>query len=102
MMIREMEPQNWQKAVGIPRGGVELGKALDAYSTGVSTDPVLVADDVYTTGMSQKEYKEEHYPNQATLHWVVFSREPTVGRVKSLFTMPNRAKHKSTIPAIYQ
>ena len=101
-MIRENEPQNWQKAVGIPRGGCPLGEALDEYSTGVSTDPVLIADDVYTTGMSQKVFKEEHYKDIATIQWVVFSREPTVGKVKALFTMPNRSKHKSLIPAIYE
>jgi hypoxanthine phosphoribosyltransferase len=58
-MIKEHEHRPWQKAVGIPRGGVALGEALDAYSTGNPNDPILIADDVYTTGTSFREFKEE-------------------------------------------
>ena len=91
-MIKEIEGQPWRKAVGIPRGGVPLGNALDKYSTGNIDHPLLIADDVYTTGTSFKEFKEEYYPNEATLQWCVFAREPTVGKVKALFTMPDRGR----------
>ena len=65
-MINEYEPQVWQKAIGIPRGGVALGKALDQYSTGNPNDPILIADDVYTTGTSFKEFIQASYSDVAT------------------------------------
>lgn len=92
-MINEYEPQVWQKAIGIPRGGVALGKALDQYSTGNPDDPILIVDDVYTTGTSFKEFIEKEYKGVATLQWCVFARKPTGGRVKALFTMPDKGRH---------
>jgi hypothetical protein len=94
-MIREYEAQPWSRAVGIPRGGVALGRALDKYSTGNPNDPVLIADDVYTTGTSFREYKAEFYADTATLQWCVFARNPTAGRTKALFTMPAKGRHGS-------
>ena len=35
---------------GIPRGGIPFEKALKKYSTKKPDDPLLIADDVYTTG----------------------------------------------------
>jgi hypothetical protein len=86
-MIREVERRSWSKAVGIPRGGVALGKALDTYSTGNPDHPILIADDVYTTGTSFIEFKAEHYSDVATIEWCVFARKATERRVKALFTM---------------
>lgn len=92
MMIHSYEPQPWRKAVGIPRGGVPLGNALDKYSTGNENDPLLIADDVYTTGTSFKEFKQQHYSNDATLQWCAFARQPPTGKVKSLFTLPQKGR----------
>lgn len=89
-IIREYEKQDWHKAVGIPRGGVPLGEALNKYSTGDPKDPVLVVDDVYTTGKSFKDYVKENYPNDNVIQWAVFARKPTEDGVKALFTMPNK------------
>ena len=86
-IIREFESRNWRYAIGIPRGGVALGKALDKYSTNNSNDPVLIVDDVYTTGKSFKDYKN-NFPNEEVLQWCVFARKPTENGVKALFTMP--------------
>jgi hypoxanthine phosphoribosyltransferase len=93
-IIREYEPRNWRAAVGIPRGGVALGKALDKYSTQNIDDPVLVVDDVYTTGKSFQDYVAENYPNEEVLQWCVFARKPPQRAidddygVNALFTMP--------------
>jgi len=92
-IIKEFEPQPWRKAVGIPRGGISLGNALDKYSTNNPNDPILIADDVYTTGTSFKEFIKEFYPDVATIQWCVFARKPTEGRVKALFTMPDKGRH---------
>jgi len=94
-MILEHEAQPWSRAVGIPRGGVALGNALDKHSTGDPKDPVLIADDVYTTGTSFREYKAEFYPDTATIQWCVFARTPTQGKTKALFTMPGKGRHGS-------
>ena len=94
-MIKETEQQPWRKAIGIPRGGVPLGLCLDKFSTGVETDPILIADDVYTTGKSFNDFVNENHPNDATIQWCVFARQPTRGRVKALFTMPEKGR-KST------
>ena len=75
-------------AEGIPRGGVLLCNALNVYGTGNSNDPVLVADDVYTTGTSFREYCDEHYTNQEVIKWCVFARRKTEDNVNALFTMP--------------
>lgn len=89
-IIREFEPRNWRAAVGIPRGGVALGKALDKYGTQNIDDPVLVVDDVYTTGKSFRDYVAENYPNEEVLQWCVFARKPTENAVNALFTMPTK------------
>ena len=89
-IIRQYEKQDWCEAVGIPRGGVALGEALDKYSTGNPKDPVLVVDDVYTTGKSFKDYVEENHFDDEVIMWTVFARKPTEDGVKALFTMPSK------------
>ncbi len=88
-MIKEYEHQPWQKAVGIPTGGWALGNALDKYSTGNPNDPILIADDVYTTGTSFREYMIEHYPDDETICWAVFARDIVSGPINVLFQMPS-------------
>ena len=49
-MIFEIETRPFQAAIGIPRGGVELGRWLNEYSTQNSEHPYLIIDDVLNTG----------------------------------------------------
>ena len=44
---------------GIPRGGIPFEKALKKYCTYNESDPLLICDDVYTTGTSMREVYEE-------------------------------------------
>lgn len=93
-MIMDYQTEPFSRAEGIPRGGVPLGDALDKYATGNPNDPILVADDVYTTGTSFREYCDEHYPDQQVIKWCVFSRvqaKDLKHGVNALFTMPGRA-----------
>ena len=97
-MIHEYEPRPWRKAVGIPRGGVLLGEYCDEYSTGNKQDPILIVDDVYTTGTSFKEFKKNGYAFDPVIQWCVFARKPIgngwgkeVIATKALFTMPPEA-----------
>lgn len=44
-------------AEGIPRGGLALASAMEYYGTGDPAHPILICDDVYTTGRSMDERK---------------------------------------------
>jgi len=87
-MIMEYQKGPFCRAEGIPRGGVPLGKALNKYASGNLSDPVLIVDDVYTTGTSFREYIAEHYADEHVIQWCVFARKQTSNGVKALFTMP--------------
>jgi hypothetical protein len=88
-MILEYEKRPFSIAMGIPRGGVLLANALDRYGTNKAKDPILVVDDVYTTGTSFREYCEDLFPDRDVIKWCVFARKPTTDGVKALFTMPD-------------
>ena len=95
-MILEFNSIPFQYAIGIPRGGVKLGDILDKYGTRNENDPVLIVDDVMTTGNSFEEFKQRHIALRAKEHrymgWCVFSRSPLVNDddtwIRALFTMP--------------
>ena len=54
---------------GIPRGGIPFEKALKKYSSHKDSDPLLICDDVYTTGTSMREVYED-----GAIGIVVFAR----------------------------
>ena len=87
-MVMEYQKLPFYKVVGIPRGGVKFANALNKYASDNPEDPVLIADDVYTTGTSFREYVAEHYADQPVIQWCVFARKPTEDGVQALFTMP--------------
>ena len=93
-MIMEYETRPFRTAVGIPRGGVRLGQMLDKYSTGNPDDPVLIVDDVYTTGTSFREFIAEQYPDEKIICWTVFARNPVTDNVNALFQMPSKMRKK--------
>ena len=80
----------FKEAIGIPRGGTKLGNLLNQYGTGKREDPVLLVDDVLTTGESMKEFKTKRaWRNPADyIGWVVFARTKTPKWVTALFQMP--------------
>ena len=80
----------FKEAIGIPRGGTKLGNLLNQYGTGKREDPVLLVDDVLTTGESMKQFKTKRswrYPSDY-IGWVVFARTKTPKWVTALFQMP--------------
>ena len=101
-MIMDYQKEPFSKAIGIPRGGLQLEQALKKYETGNSYDPVLICDDVYTTGTSFREFDHTVEPIKYfkggeirnsfnPFKWVVFARKPTTDGVRALFTMPEEA-----------
>ena len=98
-MIMDYQKTPFSKAIGIPRGGVPLAEALDEYSTRSINDPVLIADDVYTTGTSFRQFVSENYPNSEIIQWCVFARTPPRNGVNALFTMPELATGAGFEPA---
>ena len=89
-MIMELTPP-FQRAVGIPRGGVKLGDLLNEHATGNEKDPICIVDDVLTTGESMEYFLEQYSRNRrpcVAIGWVVFARVQTPSWVQALFQMP--------------
>ena len=90
-MIMELTPP-FQRAVGIPRGGVKLGDLLNEHATGNEKDPICIVDDVLTTGKSMEEFLSQYSRNRdipfMAIGWVVFARVQTPDWVTALFQMP--------------
>ena len=82
----------FKEAIGIPRGGTKLGNLLNQYGTGKKEDPILLVDDVLTTGKSMIDYREEmdieRWQKSCALGWVVFARIKTPKWITALFQMP--------------
>ena len=81
----------FKEAIGIPRGGTKLGSLLNQYGTGKRKDPILLVDDVLTTGESMKQFKTKRswrYPSDY-IGWVVFARNKCPDWVTTLFQMPS-------------
>lgn len=64
---------NFSKVVGIPKGGLRFAKALEKYQTGQGTHPILLVDDVLTTGGSMNLHKINLHPAKVR-GLVIFSR----------------------------
>ena len=61
----------FSKVYGVPRGGIRLAKALEKYLSSIG--PVLIVDDVLTTGKSMEEAKAK-FPGEDVLGVVIFAR----------------------------
>ena len=86
------------EVVGVPRGGLLFAQALVKYTT---EGPLLIVDDVWTTGESMKVYAARHHPNRYWLGCVVFARNVPDYWVRALFTMtsaPPQAASSSVAP----
>ena len=81
----------FKEAIGIPKGGTKLGSLLNQYGTGKRKDPILLVDDVLTTGESMKQFKTKRswrYPSDY-IGWVVFARNECPDWVTALFQIPS-------------
>jgi hypothetical protein len=88
MILELSEP--FREAIGIPRGGTRLGKLLNQHGTGEKDNPILIVDDVLTTGGSMEEFKRKRVFRNPTKYigWVVFARGFPPQWCRALFQMP--------------
>jgi hypothetical protein len=76
----------FSKVMAIPNGGLRFGHALTPYATGNSRHPVLIVDDVYTTGRSMNEVLEKVYQQHLQARGVViFARSAPPDWIIPLF-----------------
>tara|TARA_B100000686_G_scaffold351323_1_gene449797 strand:- start:10151 stop:10612 length:462 start_codon:yes stop_codon:yes gene_type:complete len=102
-MIYELEPRSFREVVGIPRGGLKLSEPLSQYATGKDEDPLLIVDDVMTTGGSMEYFLDQYFRNRHPCNyfgWVAFSRCQTPHWVHPLFQMPYKDENNKLITMI--
>jgi orotate phosphoribosyltransferase len=68
---------------GVPRGGIRFAYALRRYATGSSLDPILIVDDVLTTGTSMEAVRQGMGGNVFGV--VIFARGPCPDWITPLF-----------------
>lgn len=72
---------------GIPRGGLRLAEAMKSYITPfqpIRVQPLLIVDDVFTTGASMEEYRDFR---TGVIGAVIFARAETPAWITPLFRM---------------
>lgn len=74
---------------GVPTGGAVLAVCLQTAATNDRADPLLIVDDVYTTGQSMRDaYAWATDGRQHIIGYVVFARRPVKEPwITALFTM---------------
>lgn len=80
--------------IGVPRGGLRLADALKKYTKNKFKDPfllsspppILIVDDVLTTGGSMNEFKNS-LPDNRYIGVVIFARGKTPSWIIPLFQM---------------
>lgn len=78
------------EVVGIPEGGLRLAKAMEAHAT---EGPVLIVDDVLTTGRSMETEREGH-----EIGAVLFARGPCPEWITPLFRTPEPTRPEGDYP----
>ena len=85
------EKLTFSKVVGVPSGGLPLAEALEQYCA--ETGPLLIVDDVLTTGTSMEEVRKQVDSDQEeVIGLVIFSRGRCPDWVKSIFQLSEWAQ----------
>ena len=91
-MVMDYQDRPFYKAVGIPRGGLPFAAAMNKYASGNDRDPIMICDDVFTTGTSMLDFIKENYPDWSAGQGFLgcFQDNPSMNipRVPSIIPMP--------------
>jgi hypothetical protein len=83
-IIHEKHP-HYQSVEGVPRGGLALAANLSQWSSGDMSDPILIVDDVLSTGASMGQQRAGR---SNCIGVVVFSRAATIPAwIEAIFTL---------------
>jgi orotate phosphoribosyltransferase len=74
----------FSEVIGVPKGGIRLAEELEQYKKVYG--PLLIVDDVLTTGWSMEEERKKH-PNKIITGVVIFARGFCPDWVYPLFSM---------------
>lgn len=80
----------FKKVIGIPRGGLKLSNPLEKYEEDNLELPILIADDVFTTGGSMIEAREKIRKSDmysSIIGVVLFARNKTPDWISAVFQM---------------
>lgn len=86
-LINENLPLNFSSVEGVPTGGLRLAKAMEKYIYTKSIGPILIVDDVYTSGASMEKQKAGR---ENVMGAVIFARnkpEPWIISFLTLFAL---------------
>ena len=76
---------SFSEVVGVPRGGIPLAKELNKYAIPNSNLPILIVDDVLTTGSSMENYRDQIDTTRDIIGYVVFARDVPPKWINVLF-----------------
>lgn len=76
----------FREVYGVPTGGSRLSSVMEKYAERGSKLPVLIVDDVFTTGKSITRFAAEFDPN-GWIGFVIFARNDLPANVQALFKM---------------
>lgn len=76
----------FRKVFGVPRGGLKLSIPLAKYIEDDDTLPILIADDVFTTGGSMEEARKQ-INEKNVIGVVLFARNETPDWISAVFQM---------------
>jgi orotate phosphoribosyltransferase len=92
LLVRRLAPV-YGCVIGVPHGGDALAAALEPACTGNPADPVLIVDDVWTTGDSLRQFQQtvaaliHPTPCGPLVGVVLFARGPMDAGIHALFTL---------------
>lgn len=76
---RIVETVEFSEVEGVPRGGLDLAKKLRPFCT--PNKPLLIVDDVLTTGGSMERYRN----GRAAIGFVIFARQQPPSWIRALW-----------------
>lgn len=84
MTVEELNLPPFMSVEGVPRGGLDFAHYLRPFASWQAGRPVLLVDDVLTTGASMEVVRA----GRQAIGVVLFARGPLLPWVKALFRLP--------------